>query len=120
MSALTAYVADGVEAYLAQPTNFDTEDPRVMEADAFRAGAEWAVKHVDWRILAGIVPGYISAWFLRVGDRVAVSDIEGCVLSVLPVFGGARFVVRTDDGAKVTFERRHERVRVLAVKVVES
>jgi hypothetical protein len=120
VSALTADVAEGVEAYLAQPTNFDTKDPRVVEADAFRAGAEWAVKHVDWRLLAGIVPGHVSARYLRVGDRVAVSDIEGCVLSVDPVFGGARFVVRTDEGAKVTFERRHERVMVLAVKVVES
>lgn len=117
MSALTASVDDAAVDYVHQPTNFgeDTWGVRTAEVDAFRAGAAWAEKHIDWRVLAGSVPGRVFAGILRLGDRVSVADVEGVVISLSKDHAWVRFTLRTDPGAEIVFERpRAESVMVLA------
>lgn len=107
MNALTASVDDAAVDYVHQPVNFgaDTAGMRTAEEDAFRAGAAWAEKHIDWRVLAGSVPGLIHACRMRLGDRVLVADIEGTVSSLSVEHDWVEFVVRTDEGAPIAFRR---------------
>lgn len=117
MSALTASVDDAAVDYVHQPVNFgeDSQRVRTAEVDAFRAGAAWAEKHIDWRVLAGSVPGRVFAGILRLGDRVSVADVEGVVISLSADHAWVRFTLRTDPGAEIVFERpRGESVMVLA------
>lgn len=116
MSALTDSVDDAAVDYVHQPTNFgeDTWGVRTAEVDAFRAGAAWAEKHIDWRVLAGSVPGQVFAGILRLGDRVRVADVEGVVTMHRADHAWVRFTLRTDLGAEIVFERpRMESVMVL-------
>lgn len=123
MSALTAPVEDGVQEYLATPISFFSARPEVLEADAFRAGADWAVAHLDWRVLGGLIPGMVEARHVRVGDRVRLTGGLSTVVAVRHhgTPGCVYITAVTDAGASVTDElRTSERVHVLAVKAVES
>jgi len=119
VSALTAPVEDGVRDYLWTPVNFgeDSERQRVAEADAFRAGVEWAQAHTDGRVLAGLIPGPIEARLLHIGDRVRVVHGEATVITKREHGrpGSVYIGTRTDGGAEVVHEfRTTERVHVLA------
>lgn len=123
MSALTAPVEDGVRSYLATPVNFDTDRRDLIEADAFRAGTEWAVAHLDWRVLGGLIPGMVEARHVRLGDRVRLTGGLSTVTAVRHhgTPGCVYITAVTYAGASVTDElRTSERVHVLAVKAVES
>ncbi len=118
MSALTASVDDAAVDYVHQPVNFgrDDQSTRTAEEDAFRAGAAWAEKHIDWRVLSGAVPGQIYAGVLRLRDEVVVAGVEGTVTSLQVDHSSVSFVVTTDQGAEIAFHRpRGERVLVLGV-----
>lgn len=118
MSALTASVDDAAVDYVHQPVNFgeDTWGVRTAEVDAFRAGAAWAEKHIDWRVLAGSVPGRIFAGLMRLGDTVVVADVEGVVTELSGDHAWVRFTVRTNEGTDIRFQRpRMESVMVLDV-----
>lgn len=119
MNALTADVDDAAEDYVHQPVNFGQDTPRLRtaEADAFRAGVRWTMQHVDWRVLAGSVPGHIFAGRLRLGDRVMVTDdVEGVIITLTIEFDQVRFTLRTDAGAEISYHRpRMEAVMVLDV-----
>jgi hypothetical protein len=109
-------VDGAVQEYLAQPVNFGGETPaqRTAEADAFRAGARWALAQSDWRVVAGFVPGRIAARFLRGGDRVELAGVEGVVVSGQIYGDDAHFTLRTDAGGEIAFARPEEtQVRVL-------
>lgn len=79
-------------------------------------------EHVDWRPLAGLTGGRIFARWLRVGDVVAVSGIEGVVESHKIVAQTAvLFVVRTSAGRRVECSRNvREEVRVLSYGAVAA
>ncbi|MDQ1174204.1 hypothetical protein QE430_002511 [Microbacterium testaceum] len=119
MSALTAPVEDGVRDYLWTPINFgaDTEQQRLAEADAFRAGVAWGQSHTDGRVLEGIIPGPVEARQLHIGDRVRVHHGEAHVTTKRAngepdhVYIGAR----ADDGREVLYTfRTSERVHVIS------
>jgi hypothetical protein len=111
-------VDDAVREYLAQPVNFgdDTATQRTAEADAFRAGARWALAHSDWRVVAGFVPGRIVARYLRPGDRVEIAGVEGVIVGGQVRRDDVHLSVRTDAGGEIVFERAEDfEVQVLGV-----
>jgi hypothetical protein len=119
VSPLTAPIEDGVREYIATPANFDTVNVELIEADAFRAGAEWALSHIDGRVLIGLVPGPVEAQQLRIGDRVRVVHGEATVISrrMHGRPGSVYIGTRTDLGAEVVHEfRTTERVQVLSTE----
>jgi hypothetical protein len=114
------FIDDGGQSAYYDPINGEKEQRRI-------AGAifdEWLARHdaevraaIDWRVLGGLVPGVINASWLRDGDRVTIAAIEGVVIfhRVHQLEDVARFVVRTDRGAEVAFERwTGSEVRVIA------
>lgn len=118
MNALTASVDDAAVDYVHQPANFgqDTAGVRTAEVDAFRAGVEWAAKHIDWRVLAGSVPGQVFAGVMRLGDRVQVTkDIEGVVVSLELKQDWVHFALRTDQGREISYQRP----RMTVVRIVD-
>ncbi|ONI65661.1 hypothetical protein CSIV_05120 [Microbacterium sp. CSI-V] len=73
--------------------------------------------HVDWRVLAGSVPGRIFVGRMRLGDRVSVSDVEGRVVEIAGDQGRVRFTVETDAGKRIKYQRPEmEAVLVLDVR----
>lgn len=119
MSALTAPVEEGVRAYLWTPVNFgaDTEQQRLAEADAFRAGVEWGQANTDGRVLEKLIPGPVEARLLHIGDRVRTRHGEAVVTTKRGhgepdhVYIGAR----SDDGREVMYTfRTSERVHVIS------
>lgn len=117
MSGFTASLDDAVTEYAALPVNFGpvNEITRICSGDGFRAGAEWAAAHIDWRVLGGLVPGMVEARHVRLGDVVrlsgGVSTVVGYRTHGTP--GCVYVTARTDGGAEVTYElRTSERVRV--------
>ena len=100
-------IDDAVTDYSWKPANFGPENEilRIASGDGFRAGAEWAMQHIDWRVLAGVLPGPILAGRMRLHDRVVVADIEGEVVLLSTAHGRVHFTVRTDRGAEIVFER---------------
>lgn len=119
MSALTAPVEDGVRDYLWTPVNFgaDTEQQRIAEADAFRAGVAWGQAHTDGRALEEIIPGPVEARLVHIGDRVRVLHGEATVTTKRAHGepGHVHVGARTDDGREVVYTfRTSERVHVIS------
>lgn len=115
MNGLRGDVDEFVREYQAQPVAFgaDSADVRAAEADAIRAAVRWTLAHADWRVLAGFVPGVLRVAHLRPGDVVVEQGVTGTVFSVTPGVRVTHFVVRTEAGAEIAFERRpDERVAV--------
>lgn len=119
MSALTTPIEDGVRSYLELPVNFNTDDRDLIEADAFRAGAEWAEQHTDWRVLGNLIPGHLPLAWVHAGDRIRIDNVEGVVLSntndqvtdpeLLHV------ILRTDRGGQIAYHRwQYSEIQVLA------
>lgn len=122
MSALTAPVEVGVQEYLHQPVNFEGR-VETAEADAFRAGSEWTLAHTDWRVLGGLIPGWVEARHVRLDDAVRLTGGFSTVVGVRH-HGRPGFVYltgRSEGGAEVTYElRSSERVYVTAAKSVDA
>lgn len=115
MNGLRGDVDEFVREYLAQPVTFgaDSADVRTAETDAIRAAVKWTLDNADWRVLAGLIPGVLRVGHLRAGDVVVEKGVTGTVLSVTPGVRVTHFLVRTDTGAEIAFERRpDERVAV--------
>lgn len=76
-------------------------------------------EHVDWRPLAGFVGGRLFARWLRVGDLVEVSGIEGHIESHKIIASSVvLFTVRTASGRRVDCTRAlRDEVRVLSYAV---
>lgn len=72
-------------------------------------------EHVDWRPLAGFAAGRVFAQWLRPGDVVVVTGVEGVVESHKIVAQTAvLFTVRKADGRRVQCSRNaRDEVRVL-------
>lgn len=117
MSGFTASLDDAVTAYSWEPANFGPENEvtRICSADGFRAGAEWAAAHIDWRVLGGLIPGMVEARHVRLGDVVRLSGGISTVVAVRHhgTPGCVYVTARTGGGAEVIYElRTSERVRV--------
>lgn len=108
MNGLRGDVDEYVQEYLAQPSNFgaDNSDVRSAEADAIRAAVKWTLDNADWRVLAGFIPGALRVTHLRVGDVVVAQGVTGTVISIVPGARATHFVVRTEAGAEIVFERQ--------------
>lgn len=108
MSALT-------EALDTAAVEFAQQSPGSFADAAFRAGGQWALTHIDWRVLGGLVPGMVEARHVRLGDVVRLSGGVSTVVAVRHhgTPGCVYVTARTTGGADVIYElRTSERVRV--------
>ncbi|GAA4762353.1 hypothetical protein [Microbacterium gilvum] len=110
MTALRYDVEDAVQGYLAQPANFGDDDAkgRLAEADAFRAGVEWAEVRT--------IPGAVPAGRLVPGDVVEAEEQQLAVVAVRTDRDVVRLITWTQGGAEVVLERGIDQL----VDVVET
>nr|WP_278101134.1 hypothetical protein [Microbacterium proteolyticum] len=71
---------------------------------------------IDWRVLGGLVPGFIPVEWVRVGDRIIDHGVEGVVSHIKPQHANLRDILHVFlDSGHVSFAKvtRQEWVHVI-------